>query len=107
LVLTHGQDTIAEALKVVGGRKIGGWSRNQAAGHLREKGQMFIQPFRAPIEDAIGQYGPYNHLYRIYYAFDTKAREWICLGGLWFARAYPQLLIHGTKDAIVGPVPIL
>ncbi len=89
------------------GRKVGGWSRNQAANHLAEHRQMYLQPFIAPIEEHIGQYGAYNHMYRIFYAFNPTTREWVCLGGLWFARPAPQLLLHGAKDAIIGPVVIL
>ncbi|PIR86753.1 MAG: hypothetical protein COU11_04570 [Candidatus Harrisonbacteria bacterium CG10_big_fil_rev_8_21_14_0_10_49_15] len=88
------------------GTKVSGYSRNQAEAHLRRHGKLFCQPFIAPVIAELADRGKHNLLYRISYAFCLATRQWVCLGGTWFARPYPQLLLHGASDAIVGPVVI-
>lgn len=64
---------------------------------------MYAQPFHSPMVSEIeGQEVFVGH--RSYWGYNIEDGSYEPLGGLWMAR--PNLLLHGTRDAIVGPLTV-
>jgi hypothetical protein len=59
--------------------------------------RVYIQPFLWPIPLQLNC-KPYFGIFRIFYAYDTDTKEWVCLGGIFNLR--PSLKIHGATDAV-------
>ncbi len=62
---------------------------------LQKAGKMYCQPLVDPIEHKGGMM-----FYRIFYGFDSRTGEWVCMGGCYNVR--PNLRIHGASDAFFG-----
>lgn len=78
-----------------------GWStRSQILRELKFKGEMYLQPLYNPLRDLNG----WPTILRIFYGFDIKSKEWICMGGAWVARN--NWRVHVTPDSISGIVVV-
>jgi hypothetical protein len=62
---------------------------------LSRAGKMYCQPLADPITHEDGMM-----FYRIFYGYDPRSSEWVCLGGCYNVR--PNLRIHGASDAFFG-----
>lgn len=67
---------------------------------IEKKGGMFIQKLIPPMESGIDTH-PFM-IYRFFFGFNFSTREWVSLGGSWFARN--NLKIHGASDSLSGPL---
>ena len=76
-------------------KRKGSSTRSKIVRTLSETTGMYCQPLVDPIEHQEGMM-----IYRIFYGFDPKTCDWVCLGGCYNIR--PNLRIHGAKDAIFG-----
>lgn len=65
-------------------------------------GRFVCQPFFPPMPcDFLGpEYQGWNMIYRYYFGFVPKTREWVSMGGLWMA--LDSLVVHGTDRSISG-----
>lgn len=65
-------------------------------------GRFVCQPFFPPMPcDFLGsEYLGWNMIYRYFFGFVPKTREWVCLGGLWMA--LDSLIVHGTNRSVSG-----
>ena len=66
------------------------------------KGGMYIQELIPPMQSGIDLY-PFM-IYRFFLGYDFKQKEWVPLGGTYFARN--NLKIHGASDSVSGPLVI-
>jgi hypothetical protein len=82
---------------------IGIWSLKATEERIKREGwnSVYIRPFIWPMEVIVNFRRMYG-IFRIYFGYSTKKREWIPLGG--FLNARPSLLIHGASDAIFVPI---
>lgn len=78
-------------------------TRNQVLRALETNQQMYLQKFIEPMRIDIDG-APYNAILRPFFGFDTTERRWLPLHGVWAARPYPNLRIHGSSDAVTGPL---
>ncbi len=62
---------------------------------LSSAGKMYCQPLVDPLDHENGMM-----IYRIFFGFDPRSSEWICMGGCYTVRN--NLRIHGASDAIFG-----
>ncbi len=69
-------------------------------------GGVVCQPFFPPMRcEFLGsQYKGWNMIYRCFYGFDSKASDWVCMGGMWMA--LDSLIVHGTAETITGPLHV-
>lgn len=70
--------------------------------HLARQKRGFVQRFIPPMSITI-EGKPYNAIWRIFFGWSPKLKQWVPLGGEWDARPAPHYLIHGAPDAIAGP----
>lgn len=64
------------------------------------KEQMVWQPLHDPMQFA---HAPgRNGIYRMYAGYNPHERSWNLLGGFWMARN--AIIVHGTDDAVTGPL---
>lgn len=75
--------------------------RERALYHLKSLGTAYLQRFIPPMPLKIGE-RQYNAIWRIFFGWSPRLREWVTLGGEWDARPAPHSLIHGALDAITG-----
>jgi len=61
--------------------------------------QQLIRPMHTQINGC-----DYNMILRPFFGYDTARRTWVPMHGVWLARPYPNLRIHGSSDAISGPL---
>lgn len=73
-------------------------TRNQIMATLK-KNVMYCQPFLPPIKKRTSW-----RIYRPFYGYSPKEKGWIPMGGIWVARS--NLRVHGTRDAVFGPLLI-
>jgi len=78
-------------------------TRTQIVHTLQRHGKMYLQPFIPPMQTDINGV-PYHFLYRPYFIYSGKRAEWVPAHGIWTARPYPNLRLHGASDAISGPL---
>lgn len=78
-------------------------TRAQILRVLQERDTMYLQPFISPMQMDING-TVFNHIYRPYFVYSSREREWIPMHGMWVARPYPNIRIHGASDAIWGPL---
>lgn len=71
-------------------------TRDQVLATL-EKNVMYCQPFLPPIKK-----GGDWCMYRPFYGYSPKEKDWVPMGGIWVARS--NLRVHGTRDAVFGPL---
>lgn len=69
---------------------------------IERKGGMYIQELIQPMESGIETHP--LMIYRFFLGFNCQTREWVNLGGSWFARN--NLKIHGHSDSLSGPLVI-
>lgn len=79
--------------------------KERALAHVKSLGRAHLQRFIPPMPLKIGDM-QYNVIYRIFFGWSPKRKEWIPLGGEWDARPAPHSLIHGALDAVTGPSPL-
>ncbi len=75
---------------------------------LSSNGTMYLQRFVPPMvcSHLVTPSGkPYFMLYRLFFFFDIKTERYVPVGGIWTARPF-QLLLHGSSDAVMGPLKI-
>lgn len=85
------------------GQREGRATRTQILQALTKHGEMYLQPYFAPMSmDIAGK--SYNYIYRPYFIFSVRSKEWVPMHGVWTARPSPNLRIHGSSDAISGPL---
>jgi len=64
---------------------------------------MYRQEYISPLTTTINQQEMWS-IFRIFLAFDLGTRSWKNIGGLWLAR--PNILIHGARDSVMGPLKL-
>lgn len=78
-------------------------TRTQINNTLKRHGTMYLQRFIPPMRmDIEGR--KYNMMLRPFFGYDPSARKWIPMHGVWVARPHPNLRLHGSSDAISGPL---
>lgn len=78
-------------------------TRTQIEAALKERGEMILQIFVEPMHiDLDGK--PHHAILRPFFGYDPKEKRWVALGGVWTARPVPNLRVHGSSDAISGPL---
>lgn len=77
-------------------------TRTQIQEVLEKHKVMYLQPFIAPMSVMLDV--PYNTILRPFFAYDVRKKTWVPLGGVWTGRPAPNLRIHGTSDAVSGPL---
>ncbi len=83
--------------------RVGRATRTQVLRVLKRRGTMYLQPYIPPMHmDIDGT--PYNFIYRPYFIYSGKQKQWVPAHGIWTARPHPALRIHGASDAISGPL---
>jgi hypothetical protein len=83
----------------------GGATKSQIKRVLQENQWMYIQKFAEPMSITISA-ERYNAILRPFFGYDIAAKQWIPLHGMWIARPYPNLRIHGSADAVSGPLMV-
>lgn len=78
-------------------------TRTQIIRTLQKHGKMYIQLFIAPMRMEING-SPYNFIYRPYFMYSGVRKAWVPAHGVWTARPYPNIRIHGASDTISGPL---
>lgn len=78
-------------------------SRAQILKALTQRRYMVLQPF-FPAQRMDINGSPYNMIMRPYFSFNTRARRWEPLGGMWVARPEGTFRISWAADAISGPL---
>jgi len=76
-------------------RRNGCSTRSRIVRTLSKAKTMYCQPLVDPIAHDDGMM-----IYRIFYGFDPRSGEWVCMGGCYNVR--PNLRIHGASDAFFG-----
>ncbi|MDO8609857.1 MAG: hypothetical protein Q7R95_04870, partial [bacterium] len=61
---------------------------------------FYLQDYYPPMNSGLLNYP--NMIYRVFYGYNLKSREWEFLGGFW--NASPHLIVDGGKDTIYGPI---
>lgn len=77
-------------------------TRTQILRKLEKHHEMYLQPFYPPMQITLNG-DSFNYIYRPYFIY-SGSRGWVPAHGLWTARPFPALRIHGTSDAISGPL---
>ena len=67
---------------------------------VEEKGGMYLQKLIPPMESGVASH-PFM-IYRFFLGYDFSKKQWVSLGGSWFARN--NLKIHGASDSLSGPL---
>jgi hypothetical protein len=80
---------------------IGVWRFTTIKEEVEKWKPLYIQPFHQPIKVRYSDIPMYG-IFRIFWAFSVKEREWKCLGG--FLNLRQSLLIHGASDALFVPI---
>jgi hypothetical protein len=80
-------------------------TRTQIENTLRKHDSMILQPYIEPTKINIAGV-PHNSILRPFFGYNPHTDAWVPMGGLWTARPSPNLRIHGTSDAISGPLII-
>ena len=75
--------------------------KRQVLARIQSPEGAYIQPFIPPMRMRI-KGKPYNYIFRIFFGYSPKRKEWIALGGNWDARPAPEVLIHGALDTVAG-----
>ena len=78
-------------------------TRTQIKHVLEKRGTMLLQPFISPMHMNINE-ASYNFIYRPYFIYSVKKKRYVPMHGVWTARPYPNLRIHGSSDSISGPL---
>lgn len=78
-------------------------TRTQIKETLEAREYMLLQPFIPPNSMEIDGTS-FNVIYRPFFGFDPSINDWTPLHGVWTARPAPNLRIHGSSDAISGPL---
>jgi len=76
-------------------KRNGSSTKSRIVRTLSKAGKMYCQPLVDPIAHEDGMM-----IYRIFYGFDPRSSEWVCMGGCYNVR--PNLRIHGASDAFFG-----
>jgi hypothetical protein len=76
-------------------KRNGSSTRTKIVRTLTKAEKMYCQPLVDPLDHEGGMM-----IYRIFYGFDPRSGEWVCLGGCYNVR--PNLRIHGASDAFFG-----
>ena len=80
-------------------------TRTQILNALEKNKWMYLQSFIPPMRMEIGG-DDYNVIYRPFFGYDPQGKKWEPMHGVWTARPYPNLRIHGSSDALSGPLYI-
>jgi len=87
------------------GTKISGAATlSQAKRELAERGEMYMQEWVPPLHMDINGRN-YNAIWRLFFGYDIRNKQWVPLGGSWVARP-GTLRIHGATDAVVGSLVV-
>lgn len=78
-------------------------TRTQIVNTLEKRGAMYCQPLIAPIKINLHN-KPHHLIHRPFFGYDTRVKKWIPMHGVWTARPAPNFRIHGSSDAISGPL---
>ena len=78
-------------------------TRTQIVHTLEKYSEMYLQPFYEPMQTTLDDRA-YNYIYRPYFMYSGKHQDWVPAHGIWTARPAPALRIHGSSDAISGPL---
>lgn len=82
-----------------------GATRAQMLKTLEKRSEMLLQQFIEPMPLSIAA-KPYRAIFRPFFGYVPRTREWIPMHGVWTARPTSELRIHGAADAISGPLII-
>jgi hypothetical protein len=85
------------------GRPGGSATRSQILRAFQKHGTMYLQPFIPPMKKEIDGI-TYNAIARPFFGYDPTLKQWVPWGGTWNGRPSPTLRIHGSSDAIAGPL---
>jgi len=85
------------------GRPGGSATRSQILRTFERQKDMYLQPFIAPMQKEIDG-RMYNLILRPFFGYNPHTAQWEPWGGTWNARPAPALRIHGSSDAIAGPL---
>ncbi len=85
------------------GDRIGRANQAQIKRVLEKRRAMYLQPFIEPMHIDING-SPYNFIYRPYFMYSGKQKQWVTAHGMWTARPMPNRRIHCASDAISGPL---
>lgn len=82
---------------------LGGSTRGQIRQELKQRHEMYCQPYIHPKpwdnSDGVQYFG----IWRAFFGYDLVHRSWMPLGGVW--NAVPNSLrVHGGKHAVFGPL---
>src|SRR3989344_2569434 len=80
-------------------------TRAQIETTLERHAVMYLQKFIPPMSTTIAN-REYNMMYRPFFGYDPRIKKWVPMHGVWTARPYPNLRLHGSSDAISGPLLI-
>ena len=80
-------------------------TRTQIISTLQRHTMMYLQRFIPPMSTTIAN-REYNMMYRPFFGYDPRIKKWVPMHGVWTARPYPNLRLHGSSDAISGPLLI-
>lgn len=78
----------------------GGSTRARVERTLAAQGEMFLQPFHPPMR--VNGNLNMEMAMRVFFGYSPETQDWVCLGGTWNARQ--NVRIHGSSDAVFGPV---
>lgn len=85
------------------GRPGGSSTRPQILKTFEKQKVMYLQPFIPPMQKEIDG-KKYNIIVRPFFGYDPQNKIWEPWGGTWNGRPAPALRIHGSSDAIAGPL---
>lgn len=78
-------------------------TRTQIERALQTHSTMYLQPFHPPSRIELDG-AAYHSICRPYFIFSAKECAYVPAHGVWSARPYPNLRIHGASDSISGPL---
>jgi hypothetical protein len=78
-------------------------TKTQILNAFKKYSSMLLQELALPVQVMIDRH-QYNTIYRPYFIYSMTHRKYIPIHGVWTARPYPNLRIHGASDAVSGPL---
>ena len=112
LLLPWNEGFTLKPMRSYGSRDVMSWNpqekkgratRAQICAALEKHGTMYLQPFIPPTPLSINE-TTYHMVLRPFFGFDVEHKQWKPMHGIWVARPYPNLRIHGAPDTIMGPL---
>lgn len=85
------------------GRPGGSSTRSQILKTFERQKVMYMQSFIPPMQQEVNG-DMYNVIVRPFFGYDPQNKKWEPWGGTWNGRPAPALRIHGSSDAIAGPL---